>query len=298
MTYQQTFIAANGINFHLTQAGPQDGPLVLLLHGFPEYWYGWRRQIQALAQAGYRVWAPDQRGYNLSDKPAGVGAYDLDELARDAVALIQAAGRERCFLVGHDWGAAVAWHVATRSPQFVEKLAVLNVPHPAVMAAALRGSLRQLLKSWYILFFQIPALPEWLMSRKDYQGLRWMLLASGKPATFTPADLDEYVKAWSQSEALTAMINWYRAIFRSGLRNSGSAGEPAGIRIQPPVLLLWGAQDIALGRELAQPSIDLCQEGRLLFFEEATHWLQHDESEQVNQLLLNFFSDNPTDQGV
>ncbi|HEX2979920.1 MAG TPA: alpha/beta hydrolase, partial [Anaerolineaceae bacterium] len=129
---------ASTLRLHAEVAGPVDGPLVVLLHGFPEFWYGWRNQIAPLAQAGFHVVAPDQRGYNLSDKPAGIGAYHLDALAADVLSILDHFKREQAFVVGHDWGAAVAWHLAIHHPERVERLAILNVPHPGAMARALR----------------------------------------------------------------------------------------------------------------------------------------------------------------
>ncbi len=160
---EATFIHTNGVRLHVVQHGPVDGPLVILLHGFPEFWYGWRKQIPALAAAGYRVWAPDQRGYNLSDKPTGIDAYTLDQLVADVIGLIDAAGCDKVYLVGHDWGAAVAWWMALKYPQRVIKLVVSNVPHPIVMNRTVRRNFDQLRKSWYIFFFQIPWLPERLI---------------------------------------------------------------------------------------------------------------------------------------
>src|SRR5512146_911539 len=157
-------IYTNGIRLHAVTAGPENGPLVVLLHGFPEYWGGFAGQIGPLAGAGYHVVAPDQRGYNLSDKPRDVGAYRISELARDVIGIIDHFGREKAALVGHDWGAAVAWDTTIHFPERIERLAILNVPHPAAMARALSGFTRQVLRSWYIYFFQVPALPEFLPS--------------------------------------------------------------------------------------------------------------------------------------
>jgi len=149
-------IATNGITLHVAQAGPADGELVVLLHGFPEPWWGWRNQIPALAASGFRVLAPDQRGYNFSDKPAGRGAYRMDTLARDIVGLIDATGRNRAAVIGHDWGGAIAWWLATYHPDRVRRVAVLNCPHPLVFSRILRRSPAQLLRSWYMFFFQFP----------------------------------------------------------------------------------------------------------------------------------------------
>ncbi|HAJ36721.1 MAG TPA: alpha/beta hydrolase [Chloroflexi bacterium] len=272
----------NGVNLHVVMAGPQNGPLVILLHGFPEFWYGWRKQIVALAAAGYAVWAPDQRGYNRSDKPTGVDAYAIDTLARDIIGLIEASGREQVYLVGHDWGAAVAWWVAGKYPQYVKKLAILNVPHPAVMRRTVLEDEEQRKKSWYIFFFQLPWLPERSLSANDYTNLVRALKGSSRRGTFSAEDIAAYKQAWSQPGAVTSMLNWYRA----AVRNQGRAAELG--RIRPPTLMIWGANDIALSRSMAQPSIDLCDDGRLVFLEEASHWVQHEEPETVNRLLLEF----------
>ena len=187
----------------------------MLLHGFPEFWYGWRRQIEPLAAAGFRVIVPDQRGYNLSSKPAGVAAYGLTELVSDVIAIADQLGQEKIFLAGHDWGAAVAWSAALLHPQRVAKLAVLNVPHPSVMRKFLSTRPRQILRSWYMSFFQLPWLPEALFSAFNFRAGSRSLLRSSRPGTFTAEDLDQYRSAWSQPAALTAMINWYRALFRT-----------------------------------------------------------------------------------
>lgn len=273
----------NGVNLHVVTAGQQDGPLVILLHGFPEFWYGWRKQIPALAAAGYAVWAPDQRGYNRSDKPAGVGAYHIDTLADDIAGLIEASGREQVYLVGHDWGAAVAWWVAGKYPARIKKLAILNVPHPAVMRRAVLEDAEQRKRSWYIFFFQTPWLPEQSLCQNGFTNMIRALKGTSRRDTFTNDDVAAYRQAWSQPGALTAMLNWYRA----AVRFQGQ-GVALG-RITVPTLMIWGAQDSALSRTLAQPSIDLCDDGRLVFLEEASHWVQHEEPEAVNQLLLEHF---------
>lgn len=285
---QHQRIATNGIQLHVVQDGPQDGPLLIFLHGFPEFWVSWRRQIPALAHAGYRVWAPDQRGYNLSDKPDGIAAYCLDELAADVVGLIDAAGSQKAYLVGHDWGAAVAWWTAVTHPQRVERLVAMNVPHPAVMQQQLRHNPAQMRKSWYIFFFQTPRLPEISAQVNNWRAATRALTSSSRAGTFSDADLELYRQAWSQPHAYTSMLNWYRAIIQKPPR------MPTSQRVTPPTLLIWGAQDMFLGREMAQPSIDLCDDGRLVFIEEATHWVQHEEAEQVNQLLTEFLPLPPT----
>ena len=197
--------------------GPENGTAVFLLHGFPEFHYGWKNQIPVLVQAGFRVIVPDQRGYNLSDKPKGISAYDVDILAKDIVGLFDHFGIQKAKLVGHDWGAVVAWTVAINHSERVEKLAILNVPHPDVMTDFVLNNSAQRKKSWYVFFFQIPLYVEWILSKNNFEYLARMLTRSGRKNTFTEADVVEYKKAWSQKGALTGMINWYRAAMRRAL---------------------------------------------------------------------------------
>ena len=281
----------NGIRLHAVQAGPVDGPLVLLLHGFPEFWRGWINQIEPLARAGWRVVAPDQRGYNLSDKPAGVSSYRMSELVGDVTGLVQALGRQKACLVGHDWGAGVTWETAIRRPDCVQKLVILNAPHPDVMTRFLLSRLRQLLKSWYIFFFQVPGLPEAMLRLNDWQPAVQMLQRSRQPGAFLPEQIEHYRRAWWQKDAMTNMINWYRAAFRRALRGPWNPRQIQPRRVKPPALILWGEQDIALSKEMVQPSLDLCDQGRLVTFPHATHWVQHDEAVEVTRQLLAFLAE-------
>jgi pimeloyl-ACP methyl ester carboxylesterase len=281
--YESAFIETNGIRLHVITAGPANGRAVILLHGFPEFWYGWRHQVPALAAAGLRVIVPDQRGYNLSDVPKGIKPYALPELTRDVTGLLDHFGLAKACLAGHDWGAGVAWQLALTAPERIERLAILNVPHPAVMLDFLRRSPRQMLKSRYIAFFQIPGLPERLLARDHFAATARALLKSGRAGTFSPVDLEAYKQAWANAGGLGGMLNWYRAAARY------RPALPGDVRVRVPVLMLWGKHDLALSHEMAQPSIALCERGRLVTFENATHWVQHDEAGAVNQELLAFF---------
>jgi len=268
------------LTLHMIEAGPEDGPLVILLHGFPEFWWGWRHQIGPLAKAGFRVVVPDQRGYNLSDKPAGRRAYDLDILAKDVIGLADAIGRRTFSLVGHDWGGLVAWWTASRHPERVEKLAVLNAPHPSVAGSYIRRHPSQILKSLYVGFFQIPRLPEAALSADEYRSLKDALLRTSRPGTFSDDDIVRYERAWSQPGALTAMLNWYRA-----LPFNPEMEEP---QVLPPTLLIWGVKDRFLEKGLAEASIALCRSGNIRWIDDATHWVQHEEPEAVNAALVDF----------
>ena len=280
---QSQFVQTNNIKLHVMTDGPENGTSVVLLHGFPEFWYGWRKQIPALTSAGFRVIVPDQRGYNLSDKPRGVAAYDVGVLARDVIGLFDHFNIQKARLVGHDWGAAVAWTVAIQFPERLEKLSILNVPHPDVMTRFVLGNSVQRRKSWYVFFFQLPFV-EWLLSRNNFRNLERVLV--GRRGSFTAEDFVEYKKAWSQPGALTGMLNWYRAAVRRGLRAAFTKSAPR--RVTVPTLMLWGKRDLALSFEMAQPSIELCERGELVSFNRATHWVQHDAADEVNQKLIEF----------
>ncbi len=270
------------VGLHAVAAGPDSGPVVVLLHGFPEFWYGWHRQIEPLAAAGFRVIVPDQRGYNLSSKPAGVAAYALTDLVSDVIAIADQLGQEKISIAGHDWGAAVAWSVALLHPQRIAKLAVLNVPHPSVMRRFLSTRPRQVLRSWYMFFFQLPWLPEALFSAFNYRIGARALLRSSRLGTFSDEDLAQYRAAWSQTRAVTAMVNWYRALFRT------RAKFPDKI-VRVPTRILWGERDAFLLTEMAHESLRYCANADLLTFANASHWLQHEEPARVSELLIDFF---------
>jgi pimeloyl-ACP methyl ester carboxylesterase len=272
-----------GVRLHYVEAG--EGPLVVLLHGFPEFWYSWRHQIPVLAQAGYHVVAPDMRGYNLSDKPGGWRAYDVSLLAADIAGLIRSFGEQSAYVVGHDWGAAVAYTVAMNHPEVVRRLAILNVPHTARMLEGFR-TLKQLRKSWYMFFFQIPRLPEHLIARDDFSFAKRSLRSDSKDA-FTDEDLERYAEAWSQPGALTGMINYYRAALRRSPGKALAQMKP----IEAPTLVIWGMRDRHLGSELAVPAPEWVPNVRFEPVPEATHWVQHDAPERVSELLAEFLGE-------
>ncbi|MGY2047113.1 alpha/beta fold hydrolase [Methylobacterium sp. JK268] len=276
-------IRVRGLVMNLAEAGPSDGPLTLLLHGFPEFWYGWRRQIGPLAAAGLKVVAPDQRGYGGSGKPRPLDAYHVDELAADVIGLADAFDRPRVRLVGHDWGGIVAWRAAAQYPERIERVAILNAPHPDSFFAYARRRPSQILRSSYMGFFQLPWLPEALLRAGDFAPLRRALVSSSRPGTFDDATLDRYARAWGEPGAVTGMLNWYRAL--------RLPRRPAPSLVQPPVLILWGERDTALEPELARLSLARCAAGRIRTFPEATHWIQHEEAEAVNRDLVAFLTE-------
>jgi pimeloyl-ACP methyl ester carboxylesterase len=287
MTIRFEKIPTNDIRLHVALAGPEDGDPVILLHGFPDAWFAWEAQIETLAKAGFRVIMPDQRGYNLSDKPKGVSSYRMDTLVDDILGLADALGYERFHLAGHDFGAIVSWHLAMRHPQRLKRLAIANGPHPAVMQNYLRTHLSQIVKSWYAIFFQLPGLPERVVRINN-----WQLLLAAMPDDLTPDERDRYRIAWTQPGAMTNMINWYRA----SLRQMGKSSTAS--LIQVPTLVLWGRQDPHISYEMALLTVNRCANGRLVSFKDASHWVMHDKPREVGRLLIEHFrreGDHPAD---
>ena len=278
------YVSTNGISLHTAIAGPGDGEPVFFLHGFPEAWFGWEAQIGPLVKAGFRVIAPDQRGYNLSDKPAGVASYRMAVLVEDILGLATALGHERFFLAGHDFGAMVAWNLAMRAPERLKRLAIANVPHPAVMQRYLRSHLSQMLKSWYAFFFQLPGLPE-----RAVRANNWRFLISAMPDDLKAEERDRYREAWAQPGAMTGMINWYRATLRRSPKARISS------IIEAPTLVLWGQRDPHISYEMAPLSVELCEDARLVTFPDATHWVLHDKAGEVSDLLIEHFSKSDDD---
>jgi len=276
---ESTYREVNGVELHAVAAGDPADPLVVLLHGFPEFWYGWHRQVRPLVDAGYRVLVPDQRGYARSGKPDGVRPYRRRELVRDVVGLVGTEGRESAHVVGHDRGAVVAWNLACRRPDLVGRLGIVNVPHPKAFRRLLPRSPEQLWRSRYVLYLQIPRLPEWAARRDDFALWVRALRDQARPGTFGPADVERYRAAWRSEGAPTAMLNWYRAALRY-------PDSPSRKRVTAPTLVVWGEADAALVPELARRSLEYCEEGRLERFPRATHWVHHEHPERVADLLV------------
>jgi epoxide hydrolase 4 len=282
-TWQHRDIITNGIRMHYVTQG--EGPLVVLLHGFPEFWYSWRYQIPVLAEHGYRVVAPDLRGYNESDKPRK--GYDMGTLLLDIVGLIQGLGYEKAIIVGHDWGGALAWSFAIRYPAMTERLVVLNMAHPGAMMREFR-TLKQLRKSWYIFAFQLPWLPEYLLLRNHASAIgRLIREAALQKGAFPDEETAKYQQAMSQPGSMTAALNYYRQVFRR-LPTSYTGGT---YDVNVPTLLIWGEHDIALGIEL---TTGLERWVKLLEFRpipDSGHWVQQEQPQKVNQYILDFLGE-------
>jgi len=277
-------VKANGIRLHCVTQG--EGDLVVLLHGFPEFWYSWRHQIPFLARR-FKVVAPDMRGYGSSYKPADVESYGIGSLINDVKGLIEAFGAQRAHVIGHDWGGAVAWSFAIAFPQQVEKLVVMNAPHPGIFARNLKGNLRQLLRSWYMFYFQIPGLPEASLRAGNFFLLKlaFKSWAIDKEA-FSNDDLAELVAAASAPGALTGGINYYRAM----MRNTNPFKMPTEFgKIKSPTLLIWAEEDRALGKELTYGLAPyFVEEPVIRYIPECSHWVQQEQPLLVNRYLDEF----------
>ena len=283
---ETVFVEANGLQFEVLTCGEGE-TLALCLHGFPEVALSWESQMRTLAEMGFRVWAPNQRGYGQTSRPARVEDYAIEHLMEDVAGLIDASGAKRVVLLGHDWGAIVAWTFATRQSRPLERLVIINVPHPVCFARALRYRWGQRLRSWYAGFFQIPRLPEWLLSRRGAKPVVDMILRTSTAPGAFPRDLLEATRAnAAQPGALKAMIDWYRALLRGGgLRRQLKQGFPM---IEVPVLMLWGERDTALAKHTTDGTNEFVRHLDLRFLPGVSHWVQQDATEVCNAALRDF----------
>lgn len=280
-------VRANGLRFHVTEAGEGD-ELVLCLHGFPELGYSFRHQLPMLAGLGYRVWAPDLRGYGQTERPRRTADYAIERLLDDVSGLIEAAGVRRATLVSHDWGGLIAWHFAHRRPEQLDRLVVMNLPHPVLLARAIRRG-PQLLRSLYVLLFQLPWLPERMLAADGHRRIeRAFTSMAVDPSRFMQEDLRIYRDAAAEPGALRAMLAYYRAyVLGGGSRRQARLGYPV---IEAPTLLIWGERDTALGRETTIGTDELVRDLTVRYLPTASHWVQQEDPERVNAMLAAWLS--------
>jgi pimeloyl-ACP methyl ester carboxylesterase len=287
------FVQTRGLRFEVATAGSGD-KLALLLHGFPESAYSWRYQIPLLARLGYRVWAPNLRGYGKSERPVGLSHYMLDKLEQDVADLIDASGAKSVLLVGHDWGGGIAWAFALFGQRPIERLVVMNTPHPACFREGLR-TLRQLRRSWYFFFLQIPGLPEWLLSLRDHALIAYMFRSMAIDKSRFPDEvLREYRQNAAEPGALKAMVDYYRAM----LRTPRALTQRAMPVIEVPVLMLWGERDSALGKELTYGTGRHVRDLTLRYLPRVSHWVQQEAPEQVNAMLEAWLTGRPVPEAT
>jgi pimeloyl-ACP methyl ester carboxylesterase len=286
------FATVNGVRLHYAESGTGN-QLVLLLHGFPEFWYSWRHQLDALGKH-FHVVAPDMRGYNLSDKPARVEDYRVDVIVGDVIGLIDHFGASRAAVIGHDWGATVAWAVAQRHPDRVSKLAVMQVPPAAVWRANM--SLRQVLRSWYMLFFQLPRVPEWMIGRKNMAAIdRTFTESVFRKGSFSADEIEKYKEALRQPGALSSAVNYYRAninrLASRGSKSNSEASSSSNERTRVPTLFIFAEQDFAILPETVRGVADHVDAPyRELRIKHSGHWVQNEAAEEVNDALIEFLN--------
>jgi epoxide hydrolase 4 len=273
---------AGGVTLHVVRAG--EGPLVVLLHGFPEFWYSWRHQIDPLVDGGFSVAAPDLRGYNLSDRPPEVDAYDLRLLVEDVAAIVRATGHRRAHIVGHDWGGIIAWAFAGAHPELLDRLVITGAPHMRLYVRTVRRNVRQALRSWYILLFRLPVLPEQLLAAANYAAIRRMLeRLPARRGAFSASDVEKYVEAIRRPGALTAALNYYRA-------NAGTGGFRLAYsaRTDAETLVIWGEKEPALVPEVLEGLQGVAPRSRVHRLPTVSHWVQSEAPEEVSRLLVEF----------
>jgi epoxide hydrolase 4 len=279
---ESVFLQVNGIQIHCRVSGNPQHPALVFLHGFPEFWYAWQKQIGFFESRDYYLIIPDQRGYHLSDKPSAISAYRLSILAEDIIAVLDALKVDKCLLVGHDWGAAVAYYLGAKFSRRIHKLIILQLPHPQVIMRYIRHEKAQRKRFSYIYFFQIPWMPESALRKNNYRRLRHALLKFSKKGTFLPDDIGLYLSAWQQKNTLRSMLNWYRAAFwyRSDIKAIGT--------ISLPTQIYWGEKDAFMMKEMIRDSMPYFTEAELHYFPEGTHWIHHELPDELNQSMLEF----------
>jgi pimeloyl-ACP methyl ester carboxylesterase len=278
---ESRMVDVGAVSLHVVSAGPAGGPPVLLLHGFPEFWYAWKGVIRPLTDAGFRVIVPDQRGYGDSDKPSGLEAYRIDRLVEDAAGLIRALGHDDAFVVAHDWGGGVAWELALSHPERVRKLAVIDTPHPEVETVFAETG--EQTTSWYRTFFQIPLVPEETARWGNWYLLSNSLRDTAKPGAFPDEKLALYRSAWDRDGAFGKMVNWYRAAFRFGTSHAEAR------RLTVPLLLMVAEDDAFIAGDRTRASVQLCDAVELVELGSGTHWVVQEEPDRIAALLAEFF---------
>ncbi len=285
------FVTANGLSFEVDMCGDGD-KFALLLHGFPETSFSWRHQMPLLADMGYRVWAPNMRGYGRSSKPKGIGAYAIDNLVADVRGLVDAAGAKSVTLMAHDWGAVVAWYTAMARVIPIDQLVIMNVPHPGPSRKAMR-SWSQLRKSWYIFFFQIPWLPEFALRYNDAAAIERAFVDMAADKSRFPREVtDVYRRNALIPGNLNRMVNYYRALLRRPPKHPALKGGQLPL-IETPTMIVWGEEDTALSKFMTYGTERFVRDLTIRYLPGVSHWVQQEAPETVNGMLSDFLSGRP-----
>jgi epoxide hydrolase 4 len=300
---QHQFVNVNGIRMHYVTmenegVDSSDYPLMILLHGFPEFWYSWRHQIPFFAKR-FKVIAPDMRGYGETEKPREIDKYRIDNLVRDIIELIHSFGKKKAIIVGHDWGAIIGWSIAMIAPSVIEKLIIMNAPHPALYQKNAFRNLSQMQKSWYIFFFLMQKVPEKVLSSNNFELLKHMFESSIKRKDkFTQDDMKNYISSWCKgkgergedgySNGIAGGINYYRANLNTEFWENLGESIPFP-KIKSPTLMIWGEDDMFFGKELAENTGEFIEAPfSMELISNCGHWVQQEAPDEVNQIMSEF----------
>lgn len=283
--FESRMIDVGEVSLHVVFAGPADGDPVIFLHGYPEFWYAWRGSMKVLADKGYRVIAPDQRGYNQSEKPTATSAYRIDKLAGDVIGLANVLGYEKVNLVGHDFGGQVAWWTTIFSPERISKLAIINKEHPY----AYKGFTSQDDEvDWYSRLLQVPILPGYLARIGNWRLLASAMRETSLPNTFPDSEMDQYRSAWDNKGAIHSMAKWYRANDRFSKNYENELGDKL---IDVPTLVVLAPNDAFTPTDLTARSILFLENGKVINLETGTHWVIHEHPKLLANILGDFFDE-------
>ncbi len=290
----QGFADLGSIRLHYAEAGDRNNKLVILLHGFPEFWFTWRKQLPELGKS-YHAVAPDMRGYNLSDRPENLDDYKINHLIDDVVRLAAHFGADDFYLAAHDWGAAVAWSVALARPDLVKGLMILNGPHPYIFAKLLEQNQNQIDHSQYMSDFRSPKAEETL-KQDNFEWLwDWTFVEHERNGLITADEKQEYIRAWAQPGAITAMLNYYRASPLKPRPVGGSSKSlelnPDHFRVKVPTMIMWGEKDHALVPENLNEIEDFVPDLKLIKLSDVTHWVTHEAPDRVNTEISSFIAE-------
>ncbi|GMT35841.1 hypothetical protein PFISCL1PPCAC_27138, partial [Pristionchus fissidentatus] len=289
MEYNHNFVQLSDVRLHYVEEGDKSKPLLLFVHGYPEFWYSWRYQIKHFAKT-HHVVAIDQRGYGDSDKPSEIDDYSAKLLAKDVKEVIEKLGHKKAILVGHDWGGAVAWFTTLIYPESISKLIIMNCPHPGAFEKVMMAVKKQILKSWYIGFYQVPWIPEATMALDDYEPIEYAFRSDFAGLKNKQNVTDEDIEAWkatfSKKGAMSPPINYYRALVKDRNENKDIISRI----VKPPTLIIWGEEDPFLTIECAAFSEKMCLKGKIEYVPGSSHWVQQDHPEKVNEIMEKFIN--------
>lgn len=273
----------DGVDFEVATSGDQESQrLALFLHGFPQTFHSWRHQMHLLSQQGYKCWAPNQRGYGKSFSPPNIKSYAIELLVSDVAKFIDAANCKYVVLIGHDWGGTVAWYFSLLAKRKIDRLVIMNVPHPAILSEELKN-IRQMFRSWYVFSFQIPYLTEYILTRNNAQKIRNVIKNTFcHKNSLTEKDLEIYQKNALRKGGITAMVNWYRAKLQT------PSPKIDGILIEVPTLLIWGEKDPYFCKYLAERTNEVVKNLTTYFIPNASHFVNEDDYENTNQILTDW----------